>query len=411
MMKAMSQNLPRLRLDLDFMPSPVPDRPGLLIRDPYHYSDATLIIPPVLVECLQFFDGEQDELELRSQLVRLTGDLRAGEVVDHLKEALRNAGFFQDEVYERLKTERHREFAGAPAREAAHAGAAYPGEPDPLRVTLSRYMVGVNSAVQDGMIGIAAPHVSPEGGWQSYGAAYGTLGEVYRDRIFVILGTSHYGAPDRFGLTRKPFRTPLGEARTEQGLVDRLASRAAEAVMMEDYCHSTEHSIEFQVIFLQHLFGGGVTILPILCGSYGRSFEDGRAPEDHEPVKRFIGELQEIATEFGNKLFWVLGVDMAHIGVRYGDNSAAKAGQGRMAEVEERDRERINRINAGDAGGFWELVRENQDDLKWCGSAPIYTFLRTVPEARSRLLKYEQWNIDEQSVVSFAAMAFGRQAG
>ena len=42
----MAQPLPRLRMDLDFMPSPVEDRPGLLIRDSYGYSDAVMIIPP-----------------------------------------------------------------------------------------------------------------------------------------------------------------------------------------------------------------------------------------------------------------------------------------------------------------------------------------------------------------------------
>ena len=36
-------------MDLDFMPSPVEDRPGLLIRDPYHFSEVTLIVPPALV--------------------------------------------------------------------------------------------------------------------------------------------------------------------------------------------------------------------------------------------------------------------------------------------------------------------------------------------------------------------------
>jgi len=46
------------------------------------------------------------------------------------------------------------------------------------------------------------------------------------------------------------------------------------------------------------------------------------------------------------------------------------------------------------------------DDLKWCGSSPIYTFLRAVPEARGRRLSYEQWNIDDASVVSFGALAF-----
>jgi predicted class III extradiol MEMO1 family dioxygenase len=77
-----------------------------------------------------------------------------------------------------------------------------------------------------------------------------------------------------------------------------------------------------------------------------------------------------------------------------------------MVEVAERDRSRMGRMMAGDAHGFWELVRENGDDLKWCGSAPVYTFLKAVPEARGALRHYQQWNIDDQSVVSFGGLAF-----
>jgi len=44
--------LPRLRSDLDFMASPFPERPGVLIRDPHRYTDAVLIVPPVLVGSL-----------------------------------------------------------------------------------------------------------------------------------------------------------------------------------------------------------------------------------------------------------------------------------------------------------------------------------------------------------------------
>ena len=69
--------LARLRRDLDLMPSPVEDRPGLLMRDPYHYSDATLIVPPELVRCLEFFDGDKSELDLREFLVRSSGNLDA----------------------------------------------------------------------------------------------------------------------------------------------------------------------------------------------------------------------------------------------------------------------------------------------------------------------------------------------
>ena len=73
------------------------------------------------------------------------------------------------------------------------------------------------------IIGIAAPHVSPFGGWQTYRNAYNALGPEHRERTFVILGTSHYGEPDRFGLTRKPFETPYGRAIAETRLVDELA--------------------------------------------------------------------------------------------------------------------------------------------------------------------------------------------
>ena len=75
---------------------------------------------------------------------------------------------------------------------------------------------------------------SPDGGWDTYRAAYRSLPsrEAASGRTFVILGTSHYGAPNRFGLTRKNFVTPFGEARTATRIVDQLAAEAEPAVRM-----------------------------------------------------------------------------------------------------------------------------------------------------------------------------------
>lgn len=402
--------LPRLRLDLDFMPSPVEDRPGLLIRDPFQYSDATLIIPPPLVPFLEFFDGERSGLDLRAELVRLTGELRSGELADHLIDSLTRAAFLDDETFAQRKDERQKAFAGAPSREAIHAGSAYPGEKEELSEMLVEFMgtdpSGVDGTAPGPLVGIAAPHVSPTGGWECYRDAYRALTPDLADRTFVVLGTSHYGAPGRLGLTRKPFVTPFGKTQTATELVDRIEREAGAGVLMEDYCHAVEHSIEFQVIFLQHIYGPQVRVLPILCGSFTRSLLLGGQPEDEESVKRLLGALGDLAAAEGNRLFWVLGVDMAHVGHRYGDHLEARANEGEMTGVASRDRDRIMRIESADARGFWELVRENQDDLKWCGSAPIYAFLRAVPSARGKLGRYQQWNIDDQSVVSFAAMSF-----
>jgi AmmeMemoRadiSam system protein B len=391
------------------MPSPSEEHPGLFIRDPYRFSDAMLIIPPPLVECLQSFDGEHTDLDLRAALVRATNSLDVSDLQQHLTETLSAAGFLEDEVFDRMQGERRAEFAASPLREPAHAGAAYPAEPAELRETMIRYMAGAPAAAADGnLLGIAAPHVSPEGGWESYRAAYSVLGPEHRDRTFVILATSHYGEPQRFGLTRKNFTTPLGQARADLGLVDRLADRGGPAVQMEDYCFSFEHTVEFQVLFLQHALGPDVKILPVLCGPFAKSIYGSGSPEDDDGVKRFFDALAELDDRERGRLVWVLGVDMAHMGARYGDRFEAIANEGRMSEVGRRDESRMERINAGDAAGFWDLVRQNRDDLKWCGSAPFYTFLRSIPNVRGELRKYEQWNIDAQSVVSFAGMSFTR---
>jgi AmmeMemoRadiSam system protein B len=297
-------------------------------------------------------------------------------------------------------------------REPAHAGTAYPADTQGLTRQLREdfQILSSDGPAEPRLVGIAAPHVSPFGAVASYAAAYRRLSRDLADKTFVILGTSHYGRPERFGLTRKPYRTPLGTAEVDVALVDRLAMKAPEAVIMEDYCHAVEHSIEFQVVFLQHAVAPNIHILPILCGPLFEGLQTGRQPDTNRDIAAFVEALGELIDSEGDRLFWVLGVDMSHIGSRYGDNAAVTAGDGKMREVSARDQERIDCVCAGDTEGFVRLVQTNQDELRWCGYSPIYTFLRSVgavrPHVRGRMLHYDQWNIDVQSVVSFAAMEF-----
>ena len=155
------------------MPSPDPDRPGLFIRDPYHYSDATLLVPPPLVQALECFDGQQTAVDLRAELVRITGEIQVGELEQHLFDSLNEAGFLENERYRELKVQREKEFAAEPLREPAFVGAAYPANRAQLS-DLLRSRVGAPSGASN-TIAIAAPHASPDGGWDSYRAAYRAL--------------------------------------------------------------------------------------------------------------------------------------------------------------------------------------------------------------------------------------------
>ncbi len=399
--------MPRLRMDLDLLPSPDPGRPGLMLRDPFGYSDRVLLLPPLLAQALQYLDGEQSELDLRHFLVRATGDVSAGAAADQLLAALDESGFLDNATFAAMRDRRHREFAEAPVRVPTHLGpGGYPGDPEELHTVFEGYFAGARPDPDPRTMAIAAPHVSPFGGWESYADAYAAIPRQAADRVFVVLGTSHYGQPERFGLTRKPFETPYGLTTPVPELVTELAAAAPEGVQMEDYCHAQEHSIEFQVAFLQHRFGPSIRVLPILCGPFARSVYEGGAPEQQSGVARFFQSLAEMQARLGEQLFWVLGVDLAHMGQRYGDRTVMEPHRGEMVDVEERDRLRLRAIEGGQREEYWEDVQRDGDRLKWCGSAPFYTFLQAVPNVLGQTLRYQQWAIDEASVVSFAAMSF-----
>ena len=164
--------LSRLRTNLDIMLSPVTDRPGLLIRDRFRYSDATLIIPPLLIPGLLLFDGMRTDLDLQAELTRSVGSPEIGNAAEHLIEALSQAGFLEDETYARLKQARLLAFTESPVRAGGSCG---------VRISKGNRAAARRDAAaiwrerlrpRQGVMGIAAPHISPQGGWQSYRAAY-----------------------------------------------------------------------------------------------------------------------------------------------------------------------------------------------------------------------------------------------
>ncbi|HET9942635.1 MAG TPA: AmmeMemoRadiSam system protein B [Terriglobia bacterium] len=409
----MSDSVPALRRGIDILPSPIAESPGLILRDPFRYTQAVLLVPKGWIPALALLNGTSTELELQATLTRSSGgQIVSREDIQQFIHTLRNHGFLDSEEFYRLRDARHEEFRNALERPPVHAGLGYPADAGELSRQLREEFRIVPPVVMPSprILGVAAPHVSPFGGVQSYAAAYERLAPQLRNRTFVILGTSHYGAPEKFGLTRKMYRTPLGNAEVDTDLMERLASSAGEAVIREDYCHAVEHSIEFQVIFLQQAIDPNIRILPILCGPLWESLRTGEPPDSNPHVARFIDALADLASTEGEKLFWVLGVDMAHIGARYGDGIAVTANEGRMREVAALDSARLERVCAGDTRGFAALVQPNQDELKWCGYSPFYVFLRTMehvrPKLQGRVLRYDQWNIDAQSVVSFGALEF-----
>src|SRR5207237_10924197 len=81
-------------------------------------------------------------------------------------------------------------------------------------------------------------------------------------------------------------------------------------------------------------------------------------------------------------------------------------GEGRLGALAAQGREACARRVGGDLEGFWSDLSRDGDPLRWCGASPLYTLGAAVRPAAGALLHYEQWNIDEHSVVSCGAIAF-----
>ena len=391
--RRMAGPLPRLRTDLDVMPSPIPEQPGLLVRDPFRYSDATLIVPPLLARCLSYFDGAHDQDDLRARLASLTGTIKVADVAKQLVTALSEAGFLEDDRFAALREAREQAFAAGDERVPAHAGSGYPDEPAALRARLDGYHAAAPGQKakatrpkvesRKATVGIAAPHVSPEGGCAATPPPTARCPPKRGDRTFVVLGTSHYGEPDRFGLTRKPFSTPFGRGADRSTASSTAGGRGAgprspsRTTATRSSTRSSSRWCSCSTATVPT-----VRIVPVLCGAVlGRAAGRAPRPRTDERVDRFIDALGELAAREGRRLMFVLGVDFAHVGRRYGDTHPARAYEGHWPRCRPATRPASTRIAAGDAEGFWDLVDERgDDDLKWCGSSPLYTFLRAVPE-------------------------------
>ena len=76
--------------------------------------------------------------------------------------------------------------------------------------------------------------------------------------------------------------------------------------------------LSFSASFWLTRWGRRISKLSRFCAVLGREFVYRRAPETNERVWRFYDALGELGDERRDDLVWILGIDMAHIGRRYG---------------------------------------------------------------------------------------------
>lgn len=254
---------------------------------------------------------------------------------------------------------------------------------------------------------IVAPHIDFRVGLSCYAPAYYAL-QQSAPELVVVIATSHYGWQDVFIPTYQHFATPLGIAHTDTVLVDQLYKRMPN-LTWDDSAHYEEHSIEFEAVWLQYLFGGReFTILPILVTSFRPFIERGLLPSRTAKFSQFMNALHDVVEASGKRTVWVASGDMAHIGRKFDDKYDAEP---LLEELRCEDEALMRAMEACDTEEYFNLIASVGDARKICGLPPVYTMIEVMKLGNKAwfgaALEYQQWNERAtRSAVSYSSIAY-----
>jgi AmmeMemoRadiSam system protein B len=404
---------PKLR-GVEAFPVTVSGGKALCLRDPTGLSEKLTFIPYDAFFVVSLFDGKHSVLDIKAAYMRKFGQMLFSEDLDRIIDQLDENLLLESDRFEAFKRERTEAFKRSPVRKPAHAGKSYETNAEELAKRISAFFDAPDGAGKPAaapreatLRAIIAPHIDFNRGGPCFSWAYKEVAERSGATLFVILGTAHVPTSAPFVLTKKDFETPFGIVRTDAAFVDSLQQGSDLDFFHDEFAHKMEHSVEFQVAFLHYLFAGkkDFRIVPILCGSLNECIEKGTSPEDLPAVSHFVASLKRALISASGEALVIAGADLAHIGLRFGDQAAPS--KTFLREIEGKDREMLAFAEDVDALGFFGYVQREGDHRRICGLPSIYALLASTDASRGELLSYQQSSDDGSgSTVTFASMGF-----
>ncbi|MBX8637168.1 MAG: AmmeMemoRadiSam system protein B [Thermoplasmata archaeon] len=250
-------------------------------------------------------------------------------------------------------------------RQPAVAGSFYDEDPGILRASIARCFLSArgpgelpsqsNKGSSRRIRGIVVPHAGYVYSGDIAAHAYLSLWKDGLPDTVVVIGPNHYGTFPAVALSGEDYVTPLGVAKIDLALSEKLAGGQ---VMFNDMSQSSEHSIEVQLPFLQFM-RKDVSFVPVCMGR-----------QDTERVV-MLGKRLSTALE-GRDAVIVASSDFSH----YVRQEVAK----------EKDALAIDRIVKLDFAGLYETIRS--EDITMCGYGPVMTMLYACKGTRGTVLAY-----------------------
>jgi AmmeMemoRadiSam system protein B len=356
------------------------------------------------------FDGTKTLDQIRSQILAESGQDFPVEDLKELVDQLDRAFVLEGPTLDKFTAS----YAEQETRPAALAGRSYPDDPTKLRVELTRFFEHPKGSGPPGLHdpsrsvrAILCPHIDFGRGGPVYTWAYRELAEKSDADVYVILGVAHQYSKNRFALTRKDFETPLGKVATDRKFVEAVAESAGIHLFEDELAHRTEHSIEFQTVFLQYLLGGRreFSIVPILVGSFHDLMARKVEPIEDREVRRMIEALKKAEAASGKKVAYIGGIDLCHVGPEFGD--PAPVNDATLGQIKAFDQAMLHFAAEADASSWFANAAAINNRWRVCGLAATYTMLHAIGPAQGKILSYDQAvNASRTCCVSFASVVY-----
>jgi AmmeMemoRadiSam system protein B len=406
----MEQNTERpLIRRIEAVPVKVKGQDMILLKDPEELVKRMIMVPPNVFFIVSRFDGKHTLTDIQVEYNRKFGHLIFSDQIKEVMTELDTVLLLENDNYFKYVEFLHAEFKKQNHRECTLAGAGFPDDARELKAWIDTFFEGVkDSGVSSDVAGIISPHIDFERGGAVYGKAYNELKKSDAD-LFVIFGTSHHDTENYFVLSKKTFKTPLGDVPANKTFIDKLASNCRTDFFQDEYLHKAEHSIEFQAVMLRYMFPGRkITIVPIIVGAFDNF--DGSPnihPKGNPLVNEFINAFRKTVISGEYKPVFIAGADFAHVGLAFGDR--VKPGFAKMKTLEEDELKSIEFIQKLDADSFYSDVIKDQEKRRVCGLSPIYAMMKCMDADSAKLIEYKQCK-DPQGLanVTIAAMGFYR---
>lgn len=385
----------------------------LLLRDPLGFSDKTIAVALGIAPLLSLMDGYRTIEEITREFEQRSGIPVNTEELAAMIDLLRDSGLLETPEFQKRRVQMEEEYRALTIRPAALAGISYPDDPKELSGFLDELLATPPDEDREAekpapgkmLRGIILPHIDFVRGGVTYGRGYretlAMIDELPDPLLIGIVGVAHQGAGYPIVAASKDFETPHGAQVSDKAALQVLRERLGDRPFLSEWAHRSEHSVELQVVWLQHLLKGRkVTILPIVAGILSPTASG--TPRSDEDVEAVIATMKEIEKKHDGPVLWLASVDFAHVGPYFGDSG--NVDDRTRTDVARYDMEALQAVKSADADGWWRSVMKDDNKRRVCGLNAVYLVLRLLEGTKGAVIDYQQAIApDDSQMVSFAA--------